>query len=799
MELQGNLQLNIMLVLSGICGSIAVFVNIIRTLSRRRKAAIICLELSAMILLICDRYAYIFRGDVSTLGFWMVRVTNCLCFLMILFISLSFNFFLEDLYINEGGFKKAPSRFIIVQVLIVIGVMLVLISQYTGLYYTFDDTNHYVRSPGFILSYAIPFAIFVVDLSLTIQFFDRLSRDLSLSVILFTAVSLIASIIQVFVYGISVTNITISVMAIILFAFALRDMNERVEKVNQIRFELIEEERNNLELIFEQTTEALATAIDAKDTYTHGHSARVAEYSEMIARESGWDEDSCREVYYAALLHDVGKIGIPNEIINKKGKLNEAEYDVIKGHPVIGNQILSSISRSPYLSIGAHYHHERYDGRGYPDRLKGEDVPALARIIAVADAYDAMTSKRSYRDPIPQQRVREELVKGLGTQFDPEFAKVMLRLIDRDIGYEMKERREIKELSGRTHLNCRELRTNVSEGIVITSNTVKIRIKARMARGYEDESYVPTLIIFDSLDARVHFSENKQKDLLYYEYGSIRFDGKIESPGCRNIKAGIIWKNGEKIPLVDEYRAGITFDIDAVKVKDHLKFVISCQYFTIDIIMALPDSCRFAYIGLTGENCDITGVTIDRDDVPVGDDHIERIAPEISFIDGPAGDIPNVQVNGWKAESSMPIPVKDEMKVTFHSMSLPTARLVWHCPYVSIYTSRDGSLTADDYREFVLIRLDGENWESDEKVSNTITVNMKDDFGSWDAWKKRNKDGIDYEIYVKREGSRITVNSDNGGISIFTTTDISMKVDKIYLALTGDQVALTDIHIVQIK
>ncbi len=795
MEFLGNLQLNIMLVLSGICGVIALFVNVIRTLPVERKRAIVYMGLGSMLLLISDRYAYIYRGDVSSMGFWMVRITNFLCYLMLLFIFFGFNLYLKDLFKTEAGFDEPPVLFTAAEILIAVGMILVVLSQFTGMYYTFDETNHYVRSGGFILCYTIPIAVLLIYIWLIIRFYRRLSGLLSLSITLFTAVTFIASIVQIFTYGLSVTNITVSVMVVVLFAFALLDMNVRVEKANEMRFEIMEEERNNLELVFEQTAEALASAIDAKDTYTHGHSARVAEYSEMIAREAGWDESTCREVYYAALLHDVGKIGIPNDIINKKGKLSEEEYDVIKGHPVIGNQILSSISRSPYLSIGAHYHHERYDGKGYPDHLKGEDVPALARIIAVADAYDAMTSKRSYRDPMPQQKVREEIVKGLGTQFDPEFAKVMIRLIDRDPGYEMKEREEVKELAGRTHLACGDYRSNVSEGIFITQDKTRIRMRVRMARGYADDTFVPTLIIFDSLDARVHFSEQKQRELLYYEYATIRFDGMIECPGGRNVKSGLIWKDGKERSLTDEYREGIDFEVEAVRVKDHLKFVISCCYYTLDVIIALPDSCRFAYIGLTGENCDMTGVNIDRDEVSVAEDYIERIAEEITFIDGPAGDIPNVQVNGWRTESSEPIPVKPEMKVTFHSKSLPTARLVWHCPYMSIYTSGDGSMTADDYREFVLIRFDGENWESDEKASNSIVVNMKDDFGNWDTWKKRNREGIDYEVYISKTGNRITVNSDNGGIVLFTTTDINMDVDNVYLSLTGDQVAITDIRI----
>lgn len=191
--------------------------------------------------------------------------------------------------------------------------------------------------------------------------------------------------------------------------------------------------------MFAQTAEALAIAIDAKDNYTHGHSLRVAEYSQMIAKASGMNEDESKIVFHAALLHDVGKIGVPDRIINKNGKLTPEEYEEIKLHPVYGYNILSRISESPSLSIGARYHHERYDGKGYPRGLKGEEIPELARIIAVADAYDAMTSARSYREPFSQERVREEIEKGIGTQFDPKFARVMLELIDGDTLYEMKE------------------------------------------------------------------------------------------------------------------------------------------------------------------------------------------------------------------------------------------------------------------------------------------------------------------------------------------------------------------------
>ena len=139
------------------------------------------------------------------------------------------------------------------------------------------------------------------------------------------------------------------------------------------------------------------------------------------------------------LLHDVGKIGVPDEVINKPGRLTDEEFSKIKKHPGIGGKILSNIQEMPELAAGAKWHHERYDGKGYPQGLAGEDIPEEARIIAVADAYDAMTSNRSYRGSLPQHIVRSEIEKGKGSQFDPKFADIMLKMIDDDKEYHMRD------------------------------------------------------------------------------------------------------------------------------------------------------------------------------------------------------------------------------------------------------------------------------------------------------------------------------------------------------------------------
>ena len=211
----------------------------------------------------------------------------------------------------------------------------------------------------------------------------------------------------------------------------------RLQKNLADEVEIKTQENENLSLRIVQT---LAEAIDAKDNYTNGHSGRVAKYTREIARRFGYSQKRQDEIYMMGLLHDVGKIGVPDAVINKPAKLTEEEYAQIKTHPVMGDRILKNIRERPKLAIGALWHHERYDGTGYPDGLSGDKIPEEARIIAVADAYDAMTSRRSYRGILPQDIVRNEIKNGKGKQFDPAFADIMLTMIEEDKDYMLREK-----------------------------------------------------------------------------------------------------------------------------------------------------------------------------------------------------------------------------------------------------------------------------------------------------------------------------------------------------------------------
>lgn len=185
---------------------------------------------------------------------------------------------------------------------------------------------------------------------------------------------------------------------------------------------------NELRELFFTTIKSISSALDAKDTYTNGHSFRVTLYSLMIANAVDMGEIEIEDLEMAGLLHDIGKIGIPRSIICKPGKLTDDEFTMMKQHPEIGEKILNGIKRLDNATNWLNKHHERWDGRGYPFGVKGEEIPLPARILAVADTYDAMTSDRSYRKGLPHEVAVEEIKKCSGAQFDPEIAEAFLSI-----------------------------------------------------------------------------------------------------------------------------------------------------------------------------------------------------------------------------------------------------------------------------------------------------------------------------------------------------------------------------------
>ena len=213
---------------------------------------------------------------------------------------------------------------------------------------------------------------------------------------------------------------------------ALRDIayTERLNAEVEKQTSIAKERAERLEEVNEEVEEMLALTIDAKDRYTNGHSYRVAAYSEAFARRLGLPEEECRSIHQEAMLHDIGKIGVPDDVLNKPGRLTDEEFGRIKSHTKIGGSILKQSSVMQGAADVANYHHERYDGSGYPDGRKGEEIPLHARIVSIADAYDAMRSDRIYRKGLDPETIRRELIRCRGTQFDPAMTDAFLELAD---------------------------------------------------------------------------------------------------------------------------------------------------------------------------------------------------------------------------------------------------------------------------------------------------------------------------------------------------------------------------------
>ena len=227
-----------------------------------------------------------------------------------------------------------------------------------------------------------------------------------------------------------VTSLSGLFVGVSMIVLLLVNLIRTVQNIQLLETKRQLEKQQENEKLSLQMMQTLSTTLEAKDEYTRGHSFRVAEYAALIAAELGWSPEEIQQLKHAAYLHDIGKIGIPDQILNKPSKLTEDEYNLIKQHPVIGAEILKDITFIPHIIEVARNHHERYDGNGYPDGLGGTDIPIHARIVSMADSYDAMSSRRIYRNALPQAMIRDEIVKNRGKQFDPQITDIFLQLMD---------------------------------------------------------------------------------------------------------------------------------------------------------------------------------------------------------------------------------------------------------------------------------------------------------------------------------------------------------------------------------
>ena len=383
-----------------------------------------CALLANMVLNVSEALAYAFRGDISQIGYWMVRVSNFSVFLCNHLLLIFAAVFVVRTIEKDGRVVSTSFKIAYASV-ISLGIVLLVLSRVFGFYYAFDDANRYYRLDTYWVMLAVLFVAMVLLFALTVRYRDRLSKIEKISIFMFETMPVVAVVAQLFTYGVSLTTFASTLSLTVMFmAYELEVSRGVVEHERQMLREIIS---------------ALAEAVDAKDPYTRGHSSRVARYSRLLAERLKLGKDETERIVRMALLHDVGKIGVPDAVLNKPGKLTDEEFALIKSHAARGGDILDKVESTPELSRGARWHHERYDGAGYPDGLAGEAIPFEARIICVADCYDTMTSDRVYRKHLSQDVVREEFVKGTGTQFDPEVVRAMLEIIDEDPDYLLRE------------------------------------------------------------------------------------------------------------------------------------------------------------------------------------------------------------------------------------------------------------------------------------------------------------------------------------------------------------------------
>lgn len=286
--------------------------------------------------------------------------------------------------------------------------------------------------------FAVTFAIFVIPIVISILY-----EDARLSIFTLT-VSLLGELVAVIARATDEEyNRDIGPEAAIAFGLLItvyvfaRMINSTLRKRRDaVKEAVIATEKANASaekmMLSMKMLETLAGTLDAKDKYTNGHSMRVAFYSTRLAEELEWDKERVSVLRYEALLHDIGKIGVPDAILNKPSRLSEMEFGLIKSHTIVGADILKNMIAVPGASKVARYHHERFDGKGYPDGLQGTEIPFNARIVGIADAYDAMSSDRIYRKALSHDEIRKELINGRGTQFDPELLDKFVEMLDSD-------------------------------------------------------------------------------------------------------------------------------------------------------------------------------------------------------------------------------------------------------------------------------------------------------------------------------------------------------------------------------
>ena len=777
-------QLDIMLVLSSVCFCFGLMLFVTRFLEKKRKRILILMEFVATFLLFFDRLAYMHAGELTDFGFAIVRFSNFMVFMLTAWIVMGFNLHLQYLVCDVGKIKPVPKRLILVSIMIIFEMVLVIITQFTGYVYYIDEFNVYHRGQGFLICYMLPVLGPLIQLTVIFQYRKLISKYVYVSMLLYVIVPILMGLIQLFTYGISIVNMAMVIVSISLYVFTYLDINDTVLNAHNHEMQTLEEEKKRMKRLFDQIAISFMNAVEERDEYAEGQSKRVSELSVRVAKMLGKTDKECEDIYYAALLHNVGLVSIPDAVLCKKDILNEEERKIIERVPVLSSEILSNIHDLPLLKEAALYSHEYYDGSGYPIKLAGDIIPEVARIVGAVDDYDAMIHGRAYRTALPSQIVREEFVKQSGLKYDPDVAAQIVRIIDIDNADD--NQKAILKVD--KEMTFGQYRDNVSVGIPVLQEKTIITFDYSKNGSVKDEFSQPAIIVFDSFDNLIHDDAKAVDAYHYMEYGEIWFDGHFINTDARNMFVD----STPKEPIDNDDK---TCEITAYKYEDHVKLEIKWARNNLVAIMALPDSSKAAYIGLTGENCVITNINVQQETVKINEWDINKIVDKESFINRMESDVANVQIDRFRSDSTEGVKVTDKLQLRFHTMSLPSASLVWHCPYIVIYSSDDGKINGDNYHEYAMIKINGEISQDEDVSENKFSMKKLGSFPGWDVWKEEHKTGLECSALFVKKGNKIITTTENLGISIENVTMILDDAKDIYVSISGDQVAITDIRI----
>ncbi|SFD03645.1 HD domain-containing protein [Butyrivibrio sp. YAB3001] len=776
--------MDIMLSLSAACFSFALLLLFTKVIERKRRLILINMECIAGFLLLFDRMAYVFSGDVSRTAYVMVRVSNFAVFFFTSGIVFGFNLYLMNLLMENSEVRRIPVRIKFVTIGSLLGMLLVIVSQFTGFIYSFDEYNVYHRGSGFLISYIIPIVCPLIQYTVIRQYKKKFRSLIYLSLVLYIYVPIIMGIVQIFQYGVSIVNMAMACVSLSLYIFTYLDINAEVVRAHQIEIGELKEGEMRLKRLFDQTAEAFVKVVEKKDISKKGHSTKVANLARKIAERSGKDPEKCEEVYYAALLHEIGVIGIPDSIIEKEGEYTKEELAIVKKKSIIGGDILSGILEYPYIKEGVKYYNEKYDGSGYPEGLKGEEIPDAARIIAVADAFATMTTARKYHEALPYLIVREEFIEAQGTLYDPEYAQIMVQIIDEE------SRQQITDDTIEKELVCNKYKDAVTHGIHFVDAITEISFTCKENELKSGQFSAPSIILFDSFDGHFHDNPKAIDAFHYQEYGEVWFDGHYVTGDVRNMEVKLAEDAGDELA-----QGKNAYKISTVKLDDHMQIIMKSKHGEFEVLVALSDNTKEAYLALTGENCTVQDINVIDTGKKISEADIERIADRISFIDRIESDVKNVQVDKYRSAHTNGIKIKNTMRINFHSMTLPLAGLVWHCPYIVLFYSEDGKVGGEGYKEYAVIKINGEIEGDDPAAHNSFSMKKKEAFPGWDKWKEICKEGIECKVLINKKGNKVYTETENLGIAIENTTTINDDNTEVYVALTGDIVALTDIRV----